>query len=119
MGFTSFKHAKRKCGTNVRCAGFSGGLSRPNGPVAITGWGWHPGRFTCTLWRRPLEVGNGVEVKQSTGSIIRFPSGKDLTKVLADHSEGFQHIWEEIPEGEPGGGAVPIVLPNGPQQAVG
>jgi len=44
-----------------------------------------------------LEVGNWVDAEQSTGRIIHIPNGKVLTEVLANYSKGFKYIWDEIP----------------------
>jgi len=43
------------------------------------------------------EIGNWVQADQSTGRIIHIPNGKVLTEVIANYSEGFQYIWNEIP----------------------
>src|SRR5438132_7096704 len=43
------------------------------------------------------EIGNWVDADQSTGRIIHIPNGRELTEVIANYSEGFQYIWNEIP----------------------
>src|SRR6266550_1321447 len=43
------------------------------------------------------EIGNWVDADQSTGRIIHIPNGKVLTDVIANYSEGFEYIWNEIP----------------------
>ncbi|MBZ0269999.1 mechanosensitive ion channel family protein, partial [bacterium] len=84
--------------------------------VNLAGWGF-------ILWRRPLnvgdrieidghrgdvidqrlfmfslmEVGNWVDADQSTGRVIHIPNGKIFTEVLANYSQGFHHIWNEVP----------------------
>jgi small-conductance mechanosensitive channel len=44
-----------------------------------------------------LEIGNWVDADQSTGRIIHVPNGKVLTEVLANYTKGFQYIWNELP----------------------
>jgi small-conductance mechanosensitive channel len=84
--------------------------------VNLAGWGF-------ILWRRPLEVGdriqigehhgdvidirifqftlleigNWVDADQSTGRVIHIPNGKVLTDYTANYSKGFQYIWNELP----------------------
>lgn len=84
--------------------------------VNLAGWAF-------ILWRRPLEVGdriqigdhagdvidirifqfslleigNWVDADQSTGRVIHVPNGKVLTDVTANYTKGFQYIWNEIP----------------------
>ena len=84
--------------------------------VNLAGWAF-------ILWRRPLEVGdriqigehagdvidirifqfslleigNWVDADQSTGRIIHVPNGKVFTETLANYSKGFNYIWNEIP----------------------
>jgi len=43
------------------------------------------------------EIGNWVQADQSTGRILHIPNGKVLTEVIANYSEGFEFIWNEIP----------------------
>jgi small-conductance mechanosensitive channel len=84
--------------------------------VNLAGWGF-------ILWRRPfnvgdrveiagtrgdvidqrlfmfslMEVGNWVNADQSTGRVIHVPNGKIFTEALANYSQGFHHIWHEVP----------------------
>jgi small-conductance mechanosensitive channel len=44
-----------------------------------------------------MEIGNWVDADQSTGRVIHIPNGKIFTEVLANYSQGFQYIWNEIP----------------------
>jgi len=44
-----------------------------------------------------MEIGNWVDADQSTGRVIHIPNGKIFNEVLANYSQGFQHIWNEIP----------------------
>ncbi|MBW2688937.1 MAG: mechanosensitive ion channel family protein [Deltaproteobacteria bacterium] len=44
-----------------------------------------------------MEIGNWVDSDQSTGRVIHIPNGKIFTDVLANYSQGFQYIWNEIP----------------------
>jgi small-conductance mechanosensitive channel len=44
-----------------------------------------------------LEVGNWVHADQSTGRIVHIPNGKVLTETLANFTKGFQYIWNELP----------------------
>lgn len=44
-----------------------------------------------------LEVGNWVDADQSTGRLIHVPNGKVFTTEVANYTEGFPFIWEEIP----------------------
>ena len=44
-----------------------------------------------------MEIGNWVDSDQSTGRVIHVPNGKIFTDVLANYSQGFQYIWNEIP----------------------
>ncbi|GIU91319.1 MAG: mechanosensitive ion channel protein [Acidimicrobiia bacterium] len=44
-----------------------------------------------------LEVGNWVGAEQSTGRLIHVPNGKVFTSQLANYTEGFPYIWEELP----------------------
>lgn len=43
-----------------------------------------------------MEIGNWVDSDQSTGRVIHIPNGKIFTDVLANYSQGFQYIWNEI-----------------------
>jgi small-conductance mechanosensitive channel len=44
-----------------------------------------------------MEIGNWVDAEQSTGRIIHVPNSMVFTDVLANYSQGFQFIWHEIP----------------------
>jgi small-conductance mechanosensitive channel len=44
-----------------------------------------------------MEVGNWVEADQSTGRLVHVPNGKVFTSQVANYTEGFEHIWYEIP----------------------
>lgn len=44
-----------------------------------------------------LEIGNWVEADQSTGRVIHIPNGKVFTEEVANYTQGFQYIWDEIP----------------------
>lgn len=44
-----------------------------------------------------MEIGNWVDSDQSTGRVIHVPNGKIFTEVLANYSQGFEYIWNEIP----------------------
>ena len=44
-----------------------------------------------------MEIGNWVDADQSTGRVIHIPNGKIFTDVLANYSQGFHYIWNEIP----------------------
>ena len=44
-----------------------------------------------------MEIGNWVDSDQSTGRVIHVPNGKIFNEVLANYSQGFQYIWNEIP----------------------
>ena len=44
-----------------------------------------------------MEIGNWVDSDQSTGRVIHLPNGKIFNEVLANYSQGFQYIWNEIP----------------------
>ena len=44
-----------------------------------------------------MEIGNWVDADQSTGRVIHIPNGKIFTEVLANYSQGFHYIWNEIP----------------------
>ncbi len=44
-----------------------------------------------------LEIGNWVAADQSTGRIIHIPNRQVFSQVLANYSEGFEYIWNEIP----------------------
>jgi small-conductance mechanosensitive channel len=44
-----------------------------------------------------MEIGNWVDADQSTGRVIHIPNGKVFSETLANYSQGFQHIWNEVP----------------------
>jgi small-conductance mechanosensitive channel len=44
-----------------------------------------------------LEIGNWVEADQSTGRILDVPNRKIFNEVLANYTQGFEYIWNEIP----------------------
>ncbi len=44
-----------------------------------------------------MEIGNWVDSDQSTGRVIHVPNGKIFNEVLANYSQGFEYIWNEIP----------------------
>jgi small-conductance mechanosensitive channel len=43
-----------------------------------------------------LEVGNWVEAEQSTGRLIHVPNGKVFSEHVANYTEGFPYLWDEI-----------------------
>jgi len=43
-----------------------------------------------------MEIGNWVDSDQSTGRVLHIPNGKIFTEVLANYSQGFHYIWNEI-----------------------
>lgn len=43
-----------------------------------------------------MEIGNWVDGDQSTGRVIHIPNSKVLIEPLANFSQGFQYIWNEI-----------------------
>lgn len=44
-----------------------------------------------------MEVGHWVDAEQSTGRLIHVPNGIVFTQKLANYTEGFSHIWEDLP----------------------
>jgi small-conductance mechanosensitive channel len=44
-----------------------------------------------------MEVGNWVHADQSTGRLVHVPNGAVFTDALHNYTEGFTHIWDEIP----------------------
>ena len=44
-----------------------------------------------------IEIGNWVDAEQSTGRIIHVPNHLIFTEPLANYSQGFPYIWDEIP----------------------
>ncbi|MBW2730928.1 MAG: mechanosensitive ion channel [Deltaproteobacteria bacterium] len=49
--------------------------------------------FNFTL----LEVGNWVHADQSTGRIVHMPNGQVFNEPVANYTEGFEYIWNEMP----------------------
>lgn len=43
-----------------------------------------------------MEIGNWVDAEQSTGRVIHVPNGKVFQEPLANYTEGFEYIWNEI-----------------------
>lgn len=44
-----------------------------------------------------MEIGVWVDAEQSTGRVVHVPNGKVFSEALANYTEGFQFIWNEIP----------------------
>jgi small-conductance mechanosensitive channel len=44
-----------------------------------------------------MEIGNWVDADQSTGRVIHIPNGLLFSEALANYSKGFKYIWNEIP----------------------
>ena len=44
-----------------------------------------------------MEVGNWVEADESTGRMVHVPNGVVFTDTVANYTEGFSHIWDELP----------------------
>lgn len=44
-----------------------------------------------------MEVGNWVDADQSTGRLVHVPNGIVFTNQVANYTEGFDFIWQEIP----------------------
>lgn len=44
-----------------------------------------------------LEVGNWVDAEQSTGRIVHVPNSVVFRQAIANYTQGFQYIWNEIP----------------------
>lgn len=44
-----------------------------------------------------MEVGNWVDADQSTGRLVHVPNGIVFTSQVANYTEGFEFIWQEIP----------------------
>lgn len=44
-----------------------------------------------------IEIGNWVDADQSTGRIIHIPNGWTFTYAIANYTQGFNFIWNEIP----------------------
>lgn len=43
-----------------------------------------------------LEIRNWVDADQSTGRLVHVPNGRVFSKALANFTEGFPYIWDEI-----------------------
>ncbi len=43
------------------------------------------------------EIGNWVHADQATGRVLHVPNGRIFTDVFANYTQGFPHIWNEIP----------------------
>lgn len=44
-----------------------------------------------------VEIRNWVDADQSTGRILHIPNGKVFTDTIANSTQGFDFIWDEIP----------------------
>jgi len=44
-----------------------------------------------------VEIGNWVDADQSTGRILHIPNGKVFQEMVANYTQGFNFIWDEIP----------------------
>lgn len=44
-----------------------------------------------------LEIGNWVDADQSTGRLVHIPNGRLFREPAANYTEGFQHVWHELP----------------------
>ena len=44
-----------------------------------------------------VETGGWVDADQSTGRIVHVPNGVVFREKLANHTEGFPYIWDELP----------------------
>jgi small-conductance mechanosensitive channel len=44
-----------------------------------------------------VEIGNWVEADQSTGRILHIPNGLVFRETVANYTQGFNFIWNEIP----------------------
>jgi len=44
-----------------------------------------------------MEIGKWVDADQSTGRVIHLPNGMVFKNPLANYSQGFSYIWNEIP----------------------
>jgi small-conductance mechanosensitive channel len=43
-----------------------------------------------------MEIGNRVDAEQSTGRVMHIPNGLVFSQPLANYTDGFQYIWNEI-----------------------
>lgn len=44
-----------------------------------------------------MEVQGWVEAEQSTGRLVHVPNGVVFTEAVANYTEGFAYVWEEVP----------------------
>jgi small-conductance mechanosensitive channel len=44
-----------------------------------------------------VEIGNWVDADQSTGRILHIPNGKVFQETVANSTQGFNFIWDEMP----------------------
>ncbi len=44
-----------------------------------------------------MEVGEWVDAEQSSGRLVHIPNGWVFTEDVANYTEGFSHIWDELP----------------------
>lgn len=44
-----------------------------------------------------VEIGNWIQADQSTGRILHIPNGKVFQETVANYTQGFNFIWDEIP----------------------
>lgn len=59
--------------------------------------GTHGDVIDIRLFRFTLmEVGNWVAADQSTGRLVHIPNGLLFTQRIANYTEGFSHIWEDL-----------------------
>ena len=43
-----------------------------------------------------MEIGNWVHADQSTGRVLHIPNGVIFTSILGNYTRGFQYIWNEL-----------------------
>jgi len=44
-----------------------------------------------------MEVGGWVDAEQSSGRLVHVPNGVVFTQPVANYTEGFEYIWDELP----------------------
>jgi small-conductance mechanosensitive channel len=44
-----------------------------------------------------VEIGNWVDADQSTGRILHIPNGRVFSEPVANYTQGFNFIWDEMP----------------------
>jgi small-conductance mechanosensitive channel len=44
-----------------------------------------------------MEVGGWVDAEQSTGRLLHIPNGLVFTQAVANYTEGFPYLWDELP----------------------